>query len=184
MRPTIRSPSGRSGWRICSRMRSHPRPTSGCLASGRVAPAGRVERRPNSMRALSALCVEPRNALTMTRHALADRFVNYGDAVVAFGMMNALAFLIALSEPEVRCSLRRGGAFFILIFPITASFLSAGIFACRRAEVRLRDGETLESPVSRYLQYAYLVRQALIWFGMTLTLGLALVATRDPSCAG
>ena len=120
----------------------------------------------------------------MTRQDLADRFVNYGDAVVAFGMVNALAFLIALSQLEVRCSLPRGGVFLIMIFPVSASILSAGLFACRRAEMRLRGGETLESTVSRYLQYVYLVRQGLIWLGMTVTLGLTLVATRDPSCAG
>src|SRR5262249_12652810 len=97
--------------------------------------------------------VEPRDAPRMTRQTLADRFVNYGDAVVAFGMVNALAFLIALSDREVRCTLPPGGAFFILIFPVTASILSAGLFACRRAEMRLRGGETLESTVSRYLQY-------------------------------
>jgi hypothetical protein len=41
----------------------------------------------------------------MTQGALADRFVNYADAVVAFAMVNALAFLIALSERNARCSL-------------------------------------------------------------------------------
>jgi hypothetical protein len=120
----------------------------------------------------------------MTRQALADRFVNYGDAVVAFAMVNALAFLIALSDNDVRCSLPRGGLFFIMIFPISASILSAGLFACRRAEVRLRGADTLDPIASRYLHYAYLVRHGLIWSGMTLTLVLALVATRDPVCAG
>ena len=104
----------------------------------------------------------------MTRQTLADRFVNYGDAVVAFAMVNALAFLIALSDNEVRCSLPRGGLFFILIFPVSASILSAGLFACRRAEVRLRGRDTLDPIVSRYLKYAYLVRHGIIWFGMTV----------------
>lgn len=119
----------------------------------------------------------------MTQGALADRFVNYADAVVAFAMVNALAFLIALSEREVRCSLPAGGPFFIMIFPISAALLSAGLSACRRAEIRLRGSNSLDPIVSRYLQYAYLVRHGLIWFVMTLTLVLALVATRDPSCA-
>lgn len=119
----------------------------------------------------------------MTQGALADRFVNYADAVVAFAIVNALAFLIALSELGVRCSLPRGGLFFILIFPISASMLSAGLAVCRRAEIRLRGSNSLDPIVARYLQYAYLARHGLIWFGMMLTLGLALVATRDPSCA-
>ncbi len=41
----------------------------------------------------------------MKREAIADRLVNYCDAVAAFSIVNSLAFLLAMTETEVRCSL-------------------------------------------------------------------------------
>jgi len=49
----------------------------------------------------------------VTRDAIADRLVNYSDAIVAFGVVNALAFLIALTERDVRLSIfsQRSGSY-------------------------------------------------------------------------
>ena len=41
----------------------------------------------------------------MTAEALADRLVNYADAVTAFSVVNSLAFLVTLTEIDVRCSI-------------------------------------------------------------------------------
>ena len=41
---------------------------------------------------------------SLKREAIADRLVNYCDAVAAFSIVNSLAFLLAMTETEVRCS--------------------------------------------------------------------------------
>ena len=74
----------------------------------------------------------------MTRDAIADRLVNYSDAIVAFSLVNSLAFLIALTERDVRCSLVDIQSTLwvaILAFPI---FLSVALLVCRHAELRIR----------------------------------------------
>lgn len=45
----------------------------------------------------------------MNRHVLADRIVVYCDTVVAFPVVNGFAFLIALGEPDIRCSIAEIG---------------------------------------------------------------------------
>jgi hypothetical protein len=41
----------------------------------------------------------------MQRGAVADRIVTYCDALVAFSLVNGLAFLVGLGEPDIRCSI-------------------------------------------------------------------------------
>ena len=74
----------------------------------------------------------------MTRETLADRLVNYADAVAAFAVVNSLAFLLALTETEVRCSLSH------LLWLVVAGQIVVGlamtgaVVALRRVELRLR----------------------------------------------
>ena len=51
----------------------------------------------------------------MSRESLADRIINYCDALVAFSVVNALAFMIALAEPEARCSIVGIGGFVAMV---------------------------------------------------------------------
>jgi len=39
------------------------------------------------------------------RITLANRFVNYADAASVFPLVQAIAFSVALSEPDIRCSI-------------------------------------------------------------------------------
>lgn len=41
----------------------------------------------------------------MERITLANRFVNYADAASVFPLVQAVAFSVALSEPDIRCSI-------------------------------------------------------------------------------
>jgi hypothetical protein len=47
----------------------------------------------------------------MTRESLADRIITYCDALAAFSLVNALAFVIALADPDIRCSIARISGF-------------------------------------------------------------------------
>jgi hypothetical protein len=119
----------------------------------------------------------------MTREALADRIITYSDALVAFSLVNALAFLIALAEPEIRCSINRIAwtiAIVNLAFPLTSSTI---LVALRRFELKLREGEHQDEMVTSFWNYARIVRYALVWgFAAMVLLGL-LGANSDPACA-
>lgn len=121
----------------------------------------------------------------MTPGTLADRFVNYRDALAAFSVVNAMAFLIALTETEVRCSLPSSGGIFLLAFPIWAAVQSALLVACRRTETNLRRdtvGEAAE--VARIQRILDVARHGVVWFAMLVAMVLAVVLARDPVCAG
>ena len=119
----------------------------------------------------------------MTQNSLADRFVNYRDAVAAFSIVNAIAFLIGLSELEVRCSLSQAGPIFIVAFPVVAAALSGVLLICRRAERALRTPEEDQpAPVARILRNLDLARHGMVWGITLLTMAIALSAGGDPAC--
>ena len=82
----------------------------------------------------------------MNRNALADRLVTYADTVVAFALVNGFAFVISLSDPEIRCSLAEvSGVAFALnaIFPIIGTY---ALFWLRGYELQLRRDEDAPEP--------------------------------------
>lgn len=119
----------------------------------------------------------------MTREGLADRLVNYSDAVAAFAVVNSLAFLLALSEAEVRCSLipvewlvYAGQAFVGVV--ITAVLLWLG-----SVERSLRAGSpTLPSDVRTLLGRFAVARYVIVWAVVGLTAALSILPLADTSC--
>jgi hypothetical protein len=126
----------------------------------------------------------PENYIIMKREVLADRIVTYCDAIVAFSIVNGLAFLIALGEPDVRCSIGEIRYFMIvanLFFPVLGT---AGLIWLRRFELRLRGGEIEEETVARFWRIMHCLRIALIWiFAVLVVTGISGSAF-DPNCAG
>ncbi len=119
----------------------------------------------------------------MTREALADRIITYSDALVAFSLVNALAFVIAMAEPDIRCSIVRIAGFAIGLNFVIPVILCAVLFALRRFERRLRPAEGSDPTVERFWGVAQGVRYALVClFSLLVVLGLW-AATHDPSCA-
>lgn len=119
----------------------------------------------------------------MTREALADRLINYADAVAAFAVVNSLAFLVALAEREVRCSLIDRlslvvGGQLALSFVVMASVL-----LLRRSELKVRASSApLAAEVSSYLRGFFLVRIAVIALATVFTVSMAILALTDTSC--
>lgn len=120
----------------------------------------------------------------MTREALADRIITYCDALAAFSLVNALAFMIALAEPETRCSIARIVGLVVamnLAFPV---FITAALLALRRFELSLRRADPQDPTVREFWRYAHVLRVVLVWtFALLVVLGL-FGASRDLSCAG
>jgi len=118
----------------------------------------------------------------MQRGAVADRIVTYCDALVAFSLVNGLAFLVGLGEPDIRCSIA-GIAGFVGVLsgsiPLASTLL---IIWLRRFEQRLRVEEVEDELVARFWNVVGVFRLGLIWFfGIVVLIGIW-AATKDPSC--
>jgi hypothetical protein len=118
----------------------------------------------------------------MDRQALADRIIVYCDTVVAFSIVNGLAFLIALGEPDIRCSIARIGAVIggiNLVFPILST---VALVWLRRMEILLREDESQDALVTRFWKIVVPLRIGLVWtFSMGVLVGIY-GATFDTAC--
>lgn len=118
----------------------------------------------------------------MDRHALADRIIVYCDTIVAFALVNGFAFLIALGEPDIRCSIARISApigFINLMIPVLSTF---GLTWLRRMELRLRDGESEDAVVAQFFRVLVPLRFALVWAFSLFVLAGVFAATFDTAC--
>jgi hypothetical protein len=118
----------------------------------------------------------------MTREALADRIITYCDALVAFSLVNGLAFLVALGEPDIRCSIAEISGFILFCNGLVTVAASCGLVALRRAEKRFRGDETRDEAVERFWAILHRVRFGLIWLFSGIVLLGIVGATRDPGC--
>jgi hypothetical protein len=120
----------------------------------------------------------------LTREALADRLVNYADAVAAFAVVNSLAFLLALTETEVRCSLAH-----LLWLVVTGQIvvglaMTGAVVVLRRVELRLRAQDApITVDIQQLLRNFFLVRIAVVWLSVAVTIPLVRMALSDPVCA-
>ena len=118
----------------------------------------------------------------MQRGAVADRIVTYCDALVAFSLVNGLAFLVALGEPDIRCSIAGIAGFVAIVsgsIPVASTLL---ILWLRRFEQRLRGEEVEDELVARFWHVVGIFRLGLIWFfSVVVWIGIW-AATKDPSC--
>ena len=127
----------------------------------------------------------------MKREALADRIVTYSDALVAFSLVNGLAFLVALGEPDIRCSIAQISGITILGNLLFAAVVTLGLVALGRAERRFRANSSDEEgggtgeedeEIDRFLRGIHRTRFVLIWFFMAIVLAGIFGATRDERC--
>lgn len=119
----------------------------------------------------------------MTRDGLADRILTYSDALVAFALVNGLAFVIALAEPEIRCSITGIVGVVVtvnLAFPI---LISVALVALRRFELALRAEQRQDPTVAAFWRWMQWARFGLVWLFAAMVLGGLWAATTDPLCA-
>ena len=119
----------------------------------------------------------------MTQEALADRLVNYADAAAAFSVVNAIAFVVTLTETEVRCSIAHLQSL-VVGGQITFSLIVAvAVVALRHLECKVRRAADATTPiVESYLRGFFIARIVVIAASASFAVGLALMALTDPSC--
>lgn len=119
----------------------------------------------------------------MDRDVLADRIVVYCDTVVAFSIVNGFAFLIALGEPDIRCSIARISWAIGSINLAVPLLCTVALVWLRRMEVLLRAGESQDALVARFWKIVVPLRIILVWTFSMVVLGGIYAATFDSSCA-
>jgi hypothetical protein len=99
--------------------------------------------------------------------ALADRIVNYSDAMAAIVFLGASGLGIAVADPDTRASIN-----LISIWMIAGNVFIGGLFSfllilLRRWELELRGAAPAGSNVRRYSHYFYLARHCVVWIAVT-----------------
>jgi len=114
---------------------------------------------------------------------LADRLVNYADAVAAFAVVNTLAFLLALTETEIRCSLASVELLVIIGQILVGFVMTLAVVSLRRVELRLRASDpSAPDDVKRLLGRFYLVRIGVIWLSFAIVIPFVRMALSDSAC--
>lgn len=117
----------------------------------------------------------------MKPEAVADRIVTYCDALVAFSLVNGLAFLVALGEPDIRCSIAHIATFVFVVNAIVPLAVTCVLIWLRRTEVALR-GPSEDERIERFWRVMARARFVLVWiFACIVLLGIV-AATRDTRC--
>ncbi len=128
----------------------------------------------------------PRRRRAMMEEELERRLLTYMDAIVAFAIVNLIAFTSAIADPEVRCAFAyiRGAAISInLLFGLGYAF---GLMACDRARQvlrRAREGRP-SALVGRFERRLLAVRYVLVAFATLGAVGAIVSASFDTTCAG
>jgi hypothetical protein len=119
----------------------------------------------------------------MQADALADRIINYCDAVAAFSLVNALAFVVTLAEPDIRCSMAAIAGPVIAGHFLISACLTGLLVWLRGFERSLRPDAGNDERVQTFWRYAQRVRIGLVWFVAVFVSFGILGATLDPRCA-
>ncbi len=118
----------------------------------------------------------------MTRDVLADRVITYCDALAAFSLLNAFAFLVTLAEPDIRCSIATIATFVIAANLVIPLLITGGLILLRRFERSLHPPGSQDSTVERFWSYVQAFRIALVWAVALLVSFGVWAAAQDPAC--
>jgi hypothetical protein len=118
----------------------------------------------------------------MKREAVADRIVTYCDTLVAFSLVNGFAFLVALAESDIRCSIANIAGVIAAInicVPIAVTLLLHWLGGYER---RLRADAVEDELISGFWRTVGVFRLVLVWFFAAIVLLGIWAATMDASC--
>lgn len=106
--------------------------------------------------------------------ALADRLVNYADAIVAISVVGASGIGAVIADPDSREYVRRAADYVIVANIIIAIVGAALITLLRRWEANLR-ADLPDAPLPRkYGRYIHIARIVLVWLAAAEAIGFML----------
>lgn len=118
----------------------------------------------------------------MQDQELANRLVNYSDALVAVVFVGMSAVGVAVGDPDLRCEFSRVSLAIAFSNLLMGSAFSAILMVLRRWELILRADEGASDHASRYERLLTVARHVILWLCVIMTIVLVLVAARDEVC--
>ena len=109
----------------------------------------------------------PENNQIPEARALADRIVNYSDALAAIVFLGASGLGIAVADPDTRSSMNLISSWMIVGNIFLGLVFSSLLVLLRRWELDLRGEPPATGNVRRYSRYFYLARHCVIWISVT-----------------
>ncbi len=98
--------------------------------------------------------------------ALADRLLNYADAIVAVSFVGVSGLGIAVADPDTRESVARG-AVWVAVANVAVGVVASGLLhLLRRWELDLRASVPLSAKGARYSRRLHGARYVVVWFAV------------------
>ncbi len=109
--------------------------------------------------------------------ALADRLVNYSDAIVALCFISSSGFGLAVADPDIRETLVEAAWQLLCANVVLGVVFSILLIVLRRWEQNLRSESQLSALGVRYSRNLYIARHVVIWVavGQTVAMVTALI---------
>ena len=104
--------------------------------------------------------------------ALADRLINYSDAIVAVSVVGASGIGAVIADPDAREYVARGATYIIVANLVSAIVATAVICLLRRWEGNLRANLPAAPLPRRYARYLHFARIVIVWITVGQTIGL------------
>ncbi len=98
--------------------------------------------------------------------ALADRLLNYADAIVAVSFVGVSGLGIAVADPDTRESVARGAVWVAAANVVVGMVASGLLHLLRRWELDLRAAAPLSAKGARYSQRLHVARHVVVWFAV------------------
>jgi len=98
--------------------------------------------------------------------ALADRLVNYADAMVAVSFVGVSGLGIAVADPDTRTSVARGALWVAAGNAVVAIVVSVLLQLLRRWELDLRVAAPPSEKAARYSRKLHGARFAIVWLAV------------------
>ena len=98
--------------------------------------------------------------------ALADRLVNYADAIVAVAFVGVSGLGVALADPDARESVARAAEWVGGLNVAVGVVVSALLRLLRRWELDLRFGQPQSKKAAAYSRRLHAARYVVVWFAV------------------
>jgi hypothetical protein len=108
--------------------------------------------------------------------ALADRIVNYSDALVAVAFLGVSGLGVAVADPDIRCSVATAIPQIMGSNLINAIVLSGLVLWLRKWEIDLRVESPHRGKVAKYVRWLHVARLVIIWTSFLMSIALVLAS--------
>ncbi len=112
--------------------------------------------------------------LESEERALADRLVNYSDAIVALAFISSSGLGLAVADPDIRETLIEAAWPLLYVYIVLGIVFSVLLFVLRRWENNLRSESHISALGKRYSRNLYIARHVVIWVAVAQTVALVL----------